>query len=410
MRAITRRGLMSGFAAVGLGAMSAACSPSSSSVSRQSLADFGAVADGVYDPVTRRASGTDNTAAVNAALASGSPVTIPPGYFYYSGTLHTETAGSGLVGSGSAKSFLITDRSLHRHIAVVGGTRHTTWTNFSMIGPHINNGDRFNRALTIGTDRTLAGLASSQWDAGDTWVDDFVTRGYCVGLHVADAANVGFGTIEVLEAGDSRAEPGSYGITCSGSKLRGSLLRAINTTTRARHALYYTGPANDCFVDVVEARGFDFAPIRNRATEGGGRRNGFGRARLEDCNTNSSGGPDTVRGLVDFVCADDVVVAGAGKARIGDYVAINCGGIPGPSLRYMPNSQCKTVEIYNNSPIGNSTRIGTHIYRSENVELPRLVYADAKNLDVAERRDSDFNPIVVEDSPDCYGGGVEFRP
>lgn len=265
---------------------------------RNLVTDFGAVADGTYNPATHAMTGTDNTVAINKALASGKPVLVPPGLFYYSGALHTNVDGSGLIGSGSHLSFLITDQSRDWHISVVQGTQSTRWTGLSMIGPHIFDGDDYNRALIIGTNDAMTDVADGVWDASGTWIDDVATHGYCAGLHVALADNVRFGTIEVFEAGDSRAEPGSYGVTCSGSKLYGKLLRCTNTTTRARHALYYNGAANDCFVEVVEAQGFDFAAVQNRATTGGGRRNGFGRGRFEDCNTESSGAEGTLRGLV----------------------------------------------------------------------------------------------------------------
>ena len=375
----------------------------------KSLIDFHALADGKYDPIAKTMSGTDNTAAINAALASGHPVWIPPGRFYYSGMLHTHVSGSGLIGSGSGISQLITDRSLQRHISVVAGAKDTRWTNFGMIGPSITDGSDYNRALTIGVDRNLENTSASAWDARGTWIDDFVTHGYCVGVHVAAGANVEFGTIEVYEAGNSRAEPGAYGISCSGSNLRGRVLRAVNTTTRARHALYFTGPANDCFVDEVYAVGFDLAAMQNRCTAGGGQRNGFGHGRFEDCNTNPIL-ENTLRGVVNFSCANDVVVEGAGGARIGDYEAINCGGFPGPSLRYMPNSDCGVVRIYGHAGLAHFSddHYGSEIYRSDNVRLPKLVFEsgfDASGLD-----DPTFRPLVITDSVGCYGGGVDMQP
>lgn len=401
MGAVTRRGFLAGCAAVGLGAAASVAAP----ITGANITDFHAVADGTYDPATHEMTGTDNTAAINAALAIGKPVLLPPGLFYYSGMLHTNVEGSGLIGSGSNISYLITDQSRDRHIAVVGGTKNTTWTNFGMIGPFINDGDDYNRALTIGMNDALTDLYADAWDATGTWIDDFATYGYCVGVHVAHAGNVKFGTIEVFEAGDSRAEPGSYGVTCSGSNLHGKLLRAINTTTRARHALYYNGPANDCFVDVVAATGFDFAAVQNRATAGGGQRNGFGRGRFEDCNTNKDDA--TLRGVVNFGCANDVVVAGAGGARIGDYTAINCGGFPGPSLRYMPNSRCGTVQVIGHSGDFSADHYGADIYHSDNVELPTLDFVSG--FGAAGLDDPTFKPLVVEGSSDCYGGGVQMH-
>lgn len=413
MGAVTRRGFLSGCAAVGLGAAAAATLPVTAAVpaARDSLTDFYAVADGTYNPVTHEMTGTDNTAAINAALASGKPVVVPPGHFYYSGTLHTDVEGSGLIGSGSQASFLITDQDLDRHIAVVKGTKNTQWTNFGMIGPFSNDGKKYNRALTIGMNSTLTDTASNAWDATGTWIDDFATYGYCVGVHVARADFVQFGTIEVFEAGDSRAEPGAYGVTCSGSNLNGKLLRAINTTRRARHALYYNGPANDCFVDEIEAKGFDFAAIQNRATTGGGRRNGFARGRFEDCNTNSVVEPvKSLRGVVTFASENDVAVDGAGGARVGDYTAIDCGGFPGPSLRYMPNSICGTVQVYGHAGFthfSTADHYGSYIYFSDDVELPLLIFVSG--FDVAGLNDATFKPLVVEDSSDCYGGGVRMH-
>lgn len=371
------------------------------------ITDFGAVADAIYDPDTHSMSGTDNTAAINAALSTGKPVLIPPGFFYYAGMLHTDVDGSGLIGSGSRVSHLITDQSRDRHIAVVEGTVNTTWANFGMIGPFVTDGIDHNRALTIGVNHALEKLSSDPWDAAGTWIDDFVTHGFCVGLHIAGANNVEFGTVEVFEAGDSRAEPGSYGLSCSGSNLRGRRLRAVNTQTRARHALYYTGPANGCYVDTVEAKGFDFAAVQNRATSGGGERNGFGRGRFEDCNTNQAAAA-TLRGVVNFACADDVPVADAGEAIIGDYVAINCGGFPGPSLRFMPDSTCGTVRVFGHSGDFASQHYGSHIYMSDNVELPLMIFVEG--FDAAGLNDASFEPLVVEESSDCYGGGVRMHP
>lgn len=349
--------------------------------------------------------GTDNTRAINSALKAGEPVSIPAGDFYYAGAIKADVTGSGLVGEGSQASRLITDRSLDRHIVVTERAARTTWSHFTMVGPYDFRGNALNRALTIGVDSSGAGLAADNWDASGTWVDDLVTTGFCTGVHIA-ADNVRFGTIEVNEVGDSRSEPGSYGITCSGSKLRGALLRVTNRDTRGRHALYYTGPANDCFVDVVEARGFDFAAVQNRATKGGGRRNGFGRGRFEDCNTNTTGA-ETLRGVVNFGCANDVVVKGAGEALIGDYEAIACGGFPGPSLRNMPRSLCGTVRVFGHSGTFMSEHYGAHIYRSDDVRLPRLEFVSGYGS--SGLNDSTFQPLVVDESRDCYGGGVTLH-
>ena len=412
MLAPTRRMFLGACGTVALVAAAAALSPKAARNGtkgpRRSLIDFGAVADGNYDPVSKSVTGTDNTAAINSALACGQPVWIPPGRYFYSGLLHTDVSGSGLVGSGSGVSQLITNQSLPRHIGVVEGTRNTRWTNFGMIGPSITDGDDYNRALTIGMKSNLVNVASAAWDAHGTWIDDFVTHGYCVGLHIAAGANVEFGTIEVYEAGNSRAEPGAYGISCSGSNLRGRQLRAINTTTRARHALYYTGPANDCFVDEVFAKGFDLAAVQNRCTKGGGRRNGFARGRFEDCNTNAAL-ENTLRGVVNYSCANDEVVEGAGGAHIGDYEAIDCGGFPGPSLRYMPNSQCGVVRVYGHAGLEHFSKdhYGSEIYRSDNVRLPTLVFESG--FDAAGLDDPTFRPLVIEDSSGCYGGAIELQ-
>lgn len=161
-------------------------------------------------------------------------------------------------------------------------------------------------------------------------------------------------------------------------------------------------------MESVEAKGFDFAAIRNRATLGGGHGNGFGVARFEDCNTNSEVEPGTVRGLVDFVCSNDVEVKGAGGARIGDYVSTDCGGLPGPSLRYMPDSQCGTVHAYRHRYPHNETRRGAHIYRSDNVELPMLLVETCTDATMFTGSGSD--PVVIEESVGCYGGGVQCLP
>ena len=411
MSVTSRRHFLAGATTIGFSIGVAGCTPAPrahASPPKRTLTDFGAIPDGTFDPATRKASGSDNTAAINAALTMGDPVLIPPGTFYYSGLLHTDVNGSGLVGSGNRISYLITDQSRDRHLAVVQGTRNTKWVNFGMIGPFAFDRDDFNRAITVGLDAARTGLAANAWDASGTWINEVQTYGYTVGLHVAHADNVRFGTIEVYEAGDSRAEPGSYGITCSGSGLKGRLLRAQNTSTRARHALYYTGPANDCFIDTVEATGFDFAPIRNRATAGGGQRNGFGWARLEDCNTNSIVEPGVVRGLVDFVCSNDDPVPGAGGARIGDYIARNCSGMPGPSLRYMPNSKCGTVSVYDHKGDPDSARYGAHIFRSDSVGLPLLLLPASSDPGVLSS--SAVGPVHVEESQDCYGGGTGHLP
>lgn len=402
MAGLTRRAFLSGSAtavAFGLG-------PAAYALSQRlpvSLFDFGAVADGTYDPGTREMTGTDNTAAINAALSVGEPVSIPPGLFYYAGMLHTSRHGSGLIGSGAGISFLITDRSLDRHLAVVAGTRDTKWVNFGMIGPHITDGDIANRAFTIGSDSSLNSIVSESWDATGTWIDELAIHGYCVGLHVAHGDHVQFGSLRVYEAGYSKAEPGSYGLTCSGSNLHGKSLIAANSATRARHALYYTGTANDCFVEVVEASGFDLAAVQNRCTAGGGRRNGFGRGRFVDCNKNVDLEPvRSVRGVVNFGSVGDVRVAGAGGARIGDYEAVDCGGFPGPSLRYMPRSRCGTVRIQgeNSEPEG----YGAHVYRSDDTELPLLTYVACSSESTLTDRRTDL--LVVEDSAGCFGGGI----
>ncbi|WP_157516771.1 hypothetical protein [Mycobacterium sp. MS1601] len=406
---VNRRGFLAGCATAGISAMTYAAAPTAGATPRSTttLFDFDAVADGSFDFATRTMRGTDNTAAINSALASGQTVAIPPGWFYYSGTLHTDVNGSGLSGSGSQSSYLITDQSLDRHIAVVEGTVDTTWTGFSMIGPFINDGNDLNRAFTVGVKSDLVTLSTKPWDAAGTWIDDFTTLGYCVGMHIAAADNVSFGSVEFRESGDSRAEPGAYGLTCSGSNLRGNSVRAINAGTRARHAVYYTGPANDCFVETIEAKGFDFAAVQNRATKGGGKGNGFGNGKFEDCNlaTNESA---NLRGVVNFTCADDKVVSGAGGARIGSYAAIHCGGFPGPSLRYMPDSQCGKVMVYGHLGTFLTDHYGAHIYRSANVELPLMIYVSG--FDAGGLNDPSFRPLVVEESPDCHGGGVEMQP
>ncbi|WP_157516769.1 hypothetical protein [Mycobacterium sp. MS1601] len=356
--------------------------------------------------------GTDNTAAINSALASGKQLQLPPGYFYYAGPLYTAADGSGINGSGSASSFLITDRNFDRHISVAAGTRDTSWTGFAMIGPFSENNKRRNRALTVGTRFSGTGTASAAWDASGTWIDDFTTYGYSVGVHIAAADHVRFGTIKVFEAGNSREEPGSYGITCSGSDLQGKYLHAENTSTRGRHALYYTGIANDCYVEKVEAKGFDLAAVQNRARIGGGQRNGFGWGFFDDCNTNDGIEPvGSIRGVVNFVCADGIVVPGAGKASIGDYVAVNCGGFPGPSLRYMPQSQCGTVRIFGHAGSAHFTRgkhYGSEIYYSNDVRLPELIFVNGYGP--SGLNDPSFRPIVVEGSSGCYGGSVQMHP
>ncbi|WP_395308253.1 twin-arginine translocation signal domain-containing protein [Mycobacterium sp. AMU20-3851] len=403
--ALTRRGFLSGCAAAGLGAAAYATFPTS----WKSLSDFGAVADGTYHPATGRMAGTDNTDAINAALTTGNPVVIPPGLYYYAGSLHTDVEGSGLIGSGSRLSYLITDRSRDRHISVVAGTTNTQWINFGMIGPFDTEGDGLNRAITIGVDSTLTDLAGSHWDAAGTWIDEIEVFGYRVGLHVAHADNVEFGSIGVFEAGDSKAEPGSYGVTCSGSNLRGRSLRAVNTTTRARHALYYTGSANDCFVELVEAKGFDLAAVQNRFREGGGQRNGFGFGKFIDCNTNEGAEPvNSLRGVVNFGSAGDIAVAGAGGARIGDYYTIDCGGFPGPSLKYVPHSRCGTVTVFGHSGDFTAQRYGAHIDHSNDVKLPLLVFVGC--FSGAGLNRAEFDPLVVDDSVDCYGGGVRCIP
>lgn len=369
-----------------------------------SLHDFGAVADGTYNAGTHAMTGTDNTAAINAALATGKPVSIPPGLFYYSGILHTSVDGSGLVGSGSGASYLITNTERDRHLCVDYGTQDTTWTGFTMIGPHIFNGAEEGRALVIGTTGGGTGTTSSAWDASGTWIDDFVTRGHVVGVHISVGNDVRFGRIEVYDAGDSRSEPGGYGITCSGSRLVGKTLIAHNAATRGRHALYFTGLASNCHVDYVDAKGFDFAAIRCRATTGGGQGNGFGFAKLEDCNNNTGGGDGSVGGVVQFVCANDVAVTGAGGSRIGDFIAINCGGYPGPELRYMPNSRCGTVQVYGHSGMFATNHYGAHLWNSPNSQQPLMVFA--QGFDAAGLNDATLVPLRLDGSAGCYGGGV----
>lgn len=369
-----------------------------------SLKDFGAVADGTYNAGTHAMTGTDNTAAINAALASGKPVAVPPGMFYFAGQLHSNIAGGGLIGSGSGASFLITNQSRDRHLSFSTSVKPTI-TGLTLIGPHVNDGSSYNRALTIGTNSSGTSNASSAWDAAGTYIDDFVTRGFCVGVHIALAANVKFGTIETYETGDSREEPGSYGITCSGSGLRGTLLRSVNITTRGRHALYINGAANDCFVEVVEAQGFDLAAVQNRYSTGGGRRNGFGRGSFVDCNTNSDVEPvATLRGVVNIGPVDDIAVAGAGGARVGDYVAVACGGFPGPSLRYTPNSKCGTVQIFGHSGDFTTNHFGAHLYNSPYTRQPSLVFAEG--FDAAGLNDTTLVPLKVEASANCWGGSV----
>lgn len=412
MTCLNRRTFIKQCAALGFGATACAVVSTPSIAHGQptkaDLLEFGAVPDGRFDSQTRQVSGTDNTDAINAALASGMPVEIPAGQFYYSGPLHTRVDGSGLIGKGSQRSMLITDQSLDRHLSVIEGTRRTTWVGFGMIGPFDAEGKKYNRALTIGTNRAGTETSVRDWDASGTWIENFATHGYCVGLHVAGAAEVRFGTIHVHEAGDSRAEPGSYGITCSGSNLRGKLLRAVSKTTRGRHALYFTGPANNCFVEKVEATGFDFAAVQNRATLGGGRRNGFRYGHFQDCNTNTTEAV-TLRGVVNFSCADDKAVKGAGEARIGSYTAIECGGFPGPSLRFMPDSECSKVDIVGHSgDFVPGEHYGAHIYRSDNVRLPVLNFVSG--FSASELKRESLTTLAVEESQDCYGGGIEFQP
>lgn len=369
----------------------------------RSITEFGAVADGTYDPVTHAMTGTDNTAAINAALATGQPVSIPPGVFYFSGVLHTNVNGSGLVGQGSRASYLISNQARNRHLCVDAGTTGTTWVGFTMIGPHVYNGSAEGRALIIGSTGGGTGTTSTPWDASGTWIDDFVTRGFVVGVHISVGNDVQFGTIETYETGDSRSEPGGYGITCSGSNLRGLRLIAKNTATRGRHALYFTGVANNCYVEYIDAKGFDFAAVRNRATTGGGRNNGFGLAVLDDCNTNLGGGDGTIGGVVQFVCANDVAVTGAGGARIGDIIASNCGGIPGVELRYMPNSVCGSIQIYGHSANwGGASHYGSLIWNSPNTRQPIITFASG--FDAAGLNDATLVPIRVEASAGCYDG------
>lgn len=375
----------------------------------RSLSEFGAIADGTYNPGTGAMTGTDNTLAINAALEYGSPVIIPPGLFYYSSLLHTDVAGSGLIGNGKDASFLITDQDLDFHLGVVAGTKNTTWRDFGMIGPRtFASGTTatfpLNRAMLVGLKADLSGASSVASDCSGTFIDEVVTRGYSTGLHVSRAANVSFGTFETYETGGSGSEPGGYGVTCSGDNLSGRVLRCTNVETRGRHALYYNNVANDCFVDVVEAQGFDHGVIRNRATAGGGKRNGFGRGRFVDCNNNTGGGDGIISGLVLFVCADDIPVDGAGGAIIGDYVAINCGGYPGPELRYMPNSRCGTVRVYGHSGMFGSSHYGAHIFNSANATLPALDFV--AGFDATGLNDSTLTLLRVDNSPNCRGGSV----
>src|SRR5690606_33484515 len=124
---------------------------------------------------------------------------------------------------------------------------------------------------------------------------------------------------ETYETGNSRDEPGSYGMIIHGRRIKGRSLRSVNNTTRGRHALYIVGHSDECFVDSIYGEGFDLAAFQIRVSEqGGGRHNGYGRAEFIDCNTGS----DTAapQAVVNCVVAGSAVRPTAGNARIGETI------------------------------------------------------------------------------------------
>lgn len=358
-----------------------------------SITDHGAV---TYATKELALAGTDSTAAINSALATGMPHRVPAGYFKYSGNLICDAAGGGLLGLGSRRSFLVTDTSLDRHLAVIEGTQGTQWVGFTVIGPGIYDGNDANRALTVGLKSDLTGPASGNWDASGTWIDDVRTIDCCTGFQFAGSDDAQFGDIETYETGDSRDEPGAYGIVCSGSRVRGRSLRSVNTATRGRHAVYLVGNSNNCFIDYIYGKGFDLAAFQNRvASEGGGNGNGYGSADFEDCNTgNITTGPQAV---VNFLTAGDVVIATAGNARIGDTTVKDCGGI-GVALRYFPNSRAGKLTIDGHTgEWGSVNRFLAHVFNSPGTTVPQV---DVKSGTV---NDNTAIALRVESSDKCRG-------
>jgi len=328
---------------------------------------------------------------------------ISEGSFRYTGLLHTDVTGGGISGVGSRRSFLMTDTSLERHIAVITGTTGTQFIGFQMIGPHIFDGPDGNRGIVIGVETDLTTIASAPWDAVGTWVDDVVTRGLCVGLQISWAANIAGGTLEVYEAGDSRDEPGSYGITTSGSGLRLQRLVATNTMTVGRHALYYTGPANDNFVEDVYAQGWALAAIQNRAREGGGHRNGYGRATIVECNVE--GGWNSA--AINFITVADEDLTTTSYPLIGDTTFVGCSGRM-VQIRKFAAPQYGRLEVLGHTGIWpDANHYLVYNIDSPQAGLPDLIAIEGLGSDGLN--DSTLRGLVVHDSPKSTGGSVRMN-